>query len=735
MRRYINSKTILLILFAAVTALSHWVWFFDFGVISKGDWPFYFPETLSSARLSIFNVWYPSSYSFGDVLLSISQAPIIFLSGILSKFFNLEYGIIERLLYLWPLIIFSFLGIHLLLKSLLKNVISVYVGTAYFCFNTYFLTLQSGHVTLMVAFSLGPLILWLFMRSLEEKDVKNSVITGLVMALSAVYEIRAFLIIGMVVFFYFIFYSMVFKKLSFGVFIKNSALSLMSILIFFLLNAYWIIGLNKLGVMRENELFDRGLFGNNFMSLFGSFTSFHPFWTGAQLKIFEVQQVPLYFWLIPLMAIMPLFLKKERKNIVFFSFIAILGIFLTKQVNEPFSRIYPWLYENLPGFNAFREASKFYFLIIISYAVLFGYLTDWLLKIEFTKKYKNYLIRFFLLLVVILFLWNSKPLITREIGTLFVTRKIPSDYLVLREFIQNQNKYFRTLWIPADSRWGFYTNDNPKISINDVVSKEWSPFLFQDEKKKVSIDEKILAPLGIPASNNLLDISSIKYLIVPIRDKGNDDDFFIYYGGKEDENIRQYYIERLNQIEFIKKIDIGTKELAVYENENYRPHIYSTDEMETINESIPFKDIDFGAKSPTKYLISAKNVSSPFYLNFSEKFHPEWKLRAGKFSWLSVLIKDDYFLLDQNHIENDAKLNSFYLDPKEICEKDGNSSSCQKNADGSYNINLTLYFRPQSWFYLGLIISSLTLLGCLGYLGYYGVKTLRRKRNEKTARQ
>jgi hypothetical protein len=30
--------------------------------------------------------------------------------------------------------------------------------------------------------------------------------------------------------------------------------------------------------------------------------------------------------------------------------------------------------------------------------------------------------------------------------------------------------------------------------------------------------------------------------------------------------------------------------------------------------------------------------------------------------------------------------------------------------------NWTIYFRPQSYFYLGLIISGTTLLSCLGYL-------------------
>lgn len=45
--------------------------------------------------------------------------------------------------------------------------------------------------------------------------------------------------------------------------------------------------------------------------------------------------------------------------------------------------------------------------------------------------------------------------------------------------------------------------------------------------------------------------------------------------------------------------------------------------------------------------------------------------------------------------------NAWYIDPKEI---------------GKENFTITLYFRSQSLFYLGLMISGVTLLFCVGYL-------------------
>jgi hypothetical protein len=47
-------------------------------------------------------------------------------------------------------------------------------------------------------------------------------------------------------------------------------------------------------------------------------------------------------------------------------------------------------------------------------------------------------------------------------------------------------------------------------------------------------------------------------------------------------------------------------------------------------------------------------------------------------------------------------------------------------------MRLTLYFKPQSYFYLGLLISGTTLLACLGYLAYAYAFAKRRKVKRKT---
>jgi hypothetical protein len=107
--------------------------------------------------------------------------------------------------------------------------------------------------------------------------------------------------------------------------------------------------------------------------------------------------------------------------------------------------------------------------------------------------------------------------------------------------------------------------------------------------------------------------------------------------------------------------------------------------------------IDFRKINPAKYEITVKNATAPYFIVFSENYHPQWKAYYGEVSWIETLLRDP--LPEEKHLMVNGYANSWELDET-----------------GDYR--LTLYFRPQSMFYLGLIVSALTFLGCIGYLGY-----------------
>jgi hypothetical protein len=109
----------------------------------------------------------------------------------------------------------------------------------------------------------------------------------------------------------------------------------------------------------------------------------------------------------------------------------------------------------------------------------------------------------------------------------------------------------------------------------------------------------------------------------------------------------------------------------------------------------------------------------------SESHHDKWRLELdnekvhGFFaSWWPFARPDA--VADEKHFKLNSFLNGWYVEPAELCsEVTGGKSQvagCTRNPDGSYDMQLVIEFSPQRWFYLGLIISGTTLLGCLGYL-------------------
>jgi hypothetical protein len=146
--------------------------------------------------------------------------------------------------------------------------------------------------------------------------------------------------------------------------------------------------------------------------------------------------------------------------------------------------------------------------------------------------------------------------------------------------------------------------------------------------------------------------------------------------------------------------------------------------------------------NPTRYEVTS-NATQPFFLVFSESYHPKWKayvenkpspmnqivanysnvnvqeaaqemqFTPGDVSYLFAqpLPEDDHFLVN-------GYANAWYIDPSQL----------PKDANG--NINITLYFWPQSLFYLGLFISGSTLIICIGYLVHDWNRGRRKRKGE-----
>lgn len=665
-------KTRFLVILLFIVIFTHWRWFANLSIFTYGDWWYHFSE--STREWLTTPLSWRSQNSLGGVNLGISGWPYMYIYGILGRL-GFSSEIPDRILFLiFPLIV-SALSSFFLIYHVTKSRIASLVGSFVYLFNTYFMVLQTSHLTLMAAFSFSPLAILLFIKSLEEKKVRLALLTGIILSVVASYEFRAFYIVAWVCLFYFLWHLFIDDIVNIKNALIKSFLAFFPIFIVILLNSYWLLGAAKLGLSSSTEILSRALFGSGYMNIWEALTIFHPFWTGSKPAVFVVQPIPMWFYLIPLFSIVGLLKGKKNTNVLFFGLISILGILLAKQQGLPFPDLYQWLYEKLPGFNAFRESSKFYFLIALGYSILIGSFVDWVYNNHGFKKirYGQVLKVLLLIIPVIIFLVNSIPLITADIDSLFVARTIPNDYLIAKKFILSQDSFFRTLWVPTNSRWSIYSNNHPSVS-----------WLYDFDPQPDFSDDN---------TNILMDTYGIKYVFIPLQDTANDDDFFSVS--------RDTYVSMLNKASFLKPLDIGTKNLLVYENVDPRSHLYITDQDDHKN------DLQITRISSVQYKINIKSLRSVSDLNFSESYHPGWKIISGSKNELPA----------SAHINSKFGTNIFQIDPSFIKNKFPEKDYVINN-DGSIDIDLDLYFSPQSgfnfWFKIakisfGTIVSLLFL--------------------------
>ena len=675
----------------------------SFNIFTNGDWNFARALTIKE-NTGLF------SWSFmtnlGGVNYILWELPLYYAYGIFG-ILGLGTSISDKLLVFWPTLILANLASYLLVRKITKSNLAGFVGAIVFNYNTYYYIASTAFL-LYAAAAWSIITLYIFIKATDRKKLYLFLISGLTLVITGSYDFRIAYITIFLLIFYFIFDSFYLKKFETMSFVKNLFLFAGTGVVFLTLNLYWILSFFAARSLSSNVILDRGLFGNEFLNIIYSLSFYHPFWTGKQIAVFNPQVVMPYFWLIPIFAFSGLYLNRKNKLVLFFGIISLLGVFLTKQVGHPFTGVYVWLFQHFPGFNAFREASKFYYLVALGYSVLIGSFVSWLWS-NWTKGELKIYIKYILTGgIVLIFLINTIPILNGVFRSIYVPLKIPQDYSKLESFIQRDNTYSRTLWIPRYSRWGMVNRQHPEISEIDEIYGDWNGFVKQEENPNVLFQGELLTDiLNKDFSNNLLNISSVRYLIIPLDDKANGDMLFDYYG-----KTRDYYISQLNKIPYLHKLNISAKDLVIYENSSSKPHVYITQKKETVNNNLGFKTVESEFINGSEYKILLKNVSGSFYLNFSDNYNNNWGIRVGSFSWFKTLIDKKYFLPDALHFRNDAGLNSFYIDAGKICKV----YSCTRNNDGSYNIMLTLYFAPQSYMYLGFIIAGAVLIFVFGSL-------------------
>jgi len=625
-------NTITIFIFSLILILVYHRWF-NFNPIIGGDWPFLFKETLKEFPLFVpsWNTWQGNGLG--------GTNPIYFLQSFenltifLANFLHIPWPIIYKIFWFGLFIILSLFSSIYLFRTILPNRALWMKLTAALIFttNTYILMLvDGGQMGVALAYSVAPFALARFIRLIDHaalfgKNFQLALLAGLVLSLQVLFDPRIAYItmIGVTIYavlsiMYHVLGIKDFKRTMLNTFCLILYVFALPIIITILLHIFWIFPL----LFFSQNLCERfcEAYTNigivkflSFSTFSQSLSSLHANWPE---NIFgKVTFMRPEFLVIPVLAYLSLLSMGKNKmidgKILFFACSGIIGAFLAKGTNLPFASSYVWLFENIPGFDMFRDSTKFYLLVILSYSILIPFSLEKISEKVLSIKIRNV---FYLIPVAFIIFWLFliRPAVLGQLGGTFKNKEVPKEYVELKDFLYNQPDFFRTLWVPRQQRFTFFSNAHPSVEAGALLNATGFAQVRKDIENKGS---------------QYFSELSIKYVIVPYDNLGE----IFQNDRKYDPQLYENTVKGLESIPWLKKIN-GFGKIQIFEIPSHKDHLWLMGDG----------SISYKMSSPTHYFVK---ISTPYpqKLIFSEKYNPYWIAKTD-----NIIIKSEKTLNNLN---------------------------------------------------------------------------------------
>ena len=676
------------------------------GIGNYWDWQFpYFQENIKNYFLYKYTAW--TSLNLGSPLSYNSD--YIF-RGLIS-IINIKPEILLLTIILFIVSIGSLGAFIICRKNNSKTIISFILALIAFVNPTIFYKLLAGHIDYLVSYTIFIYFL-LFIIYKYDNSLKSSIIAGLIFAFIGV-QIQFFI-------FAFIFL-LIFMLINYKTFKKKNLFIIL--LIVLLINSFWLtnflLGVNNISEISNNANIIS--FKDSSQSeLINIFTL--QFSKATQIyRIYNEDLYPIFFIsFLSVSLIIGLLNIKNKNNLSLFIFLSIVIFLGTGTFNKfniwPLSIFHP----------IFRESGHFAPMILISLTLMLSF-------VNFKKKIFNSVFVF----IIILFLILNSYIYINNYPTIDFT-KSRGSFNNFNALGNLDNTLYRILTYP------FFT----EYSFLDQGKKEMDGFILSN-----SGYDSYITYSGKDSINNYVSLYNFNQSI----------QYFFIKSGYSTENLIKYNIKYIYDFSDIyesnyeKYVPAETYEnnLSLIKNDpNFMNKIIQNNKDKVtlivphiikLNNFLPrafSNSTSFRNLNPTKYNLYVKDLKETQNLSFLESYHKDWKLYLVKnpsSSWcnplefynntqttecehtqkffegeeLSYLYKKPIF--DDTHQMILDYANGWTINPQYI--KDNYSKDYYTtNPDGSIDIEFVMYFLPQSYFYIGLIISGTTFLACIGYL-------------------
>jgi len=374
-----------------LTILVYRAWFI-LKPLSGGDYITFWPENLKNYFNFPFSSWDHQIDLGWYIGALLHYAPYSLLMGLAGRVLNYNPVIIERLFWLFPFLGLSLFSSVCLFKTLFSKNNLWFFSSLIFLFNTYVLMMTGGGQVggIGLAYAIAPLVLACFINSIKEISLKWSILSGIALALQIMFDPRITYITIGAIFLYALFWcGRGFKKY---LFIFGIPLLISLGLHFFWLLPSFLAKKPSLPVGYGEPGWVEFL---SFARFSDSVSLLHPNWSEnifGKTYFFRPE-----FLILPILAFSSLLFinysitnyeLRIKKNVLVFALLGIVGAFLAKGANPPFGEIYLWLFKNIPGMNMFRDPTKFYILVALSYSVLIPFSVEQI-YLYLRKKFNN----------------------------------------------------------------------------------------------------------------------------------------------------------------------------------------------------------------------------------------------------------------------------------------------------------------------------------------------------------
>ena len=491
---------------------------FGAGVVTAGDFPYFTPAHLLDG-IPFPSLWDSTSSIGGYNILNAPMFPLAVLQGVLASF-NIDWSLSERLLWIIPSVAVPSASTYVLSLSLFRQRLAACISSVAVVMNSYvYLLYEGGQIGVAVAYGCIPLVLWAFLRGQRRGTAGSFVLTGLLMAVQAMYDIRStYLTLGVLAMYgCFCCLELIAHRTDTTGVIEGDRFLLKTAGVPQMIVALVVLGVSNLWWILP-ALFVRapqlpsgyadvaGVRPLSYMRLGNGMALFHPFWFANNLRINPID--PLFF-VAPLLLFGLLSRRCVNRPVVFLTALALVATFFVKGDNDPVGGVYDWFFVHLPGFLYLRDPSKFYQPLALAYALLLGVMAAHCSRL--VRRVGTAQRRWRPAVVAIAFLavaaFPAYPALTQQARGAFVVGHVPTDYARFNAFVDHQRDFFRVLWVPARPRFGTLSALHPALDAA-VISACCI--------KTVSATNRSWSWLRSSFAAQTLRALSVRYVVVPV---------------------------------------------------------------------------------------------------------------------------------------------------------------------------------------------------------------------------